>query len=157
MASSPSLKDNRAYLFLARGVQETSSPNPDEHELVEVSPGARERASRPRPLGKDSQFRWGCGHHARPGAAAGVGKKKPGTMCSGLPVSLCACGLAGERAAAAAAALDVGVVDSETGAHEAVYVVELRARDVGDAHRVDDTLTPLVSKTSSSSAISSSK
>ena len=36
VASSPSLKDNRAYLFLARGVQETSSPNPDEHELVVV-------------------------------------------------------------------------------------------------------------------------
>jgi ADP-ribose pyrophosphatase len=36
VASSPSLKDNRAYLFLARGVDETMSPDPDEHELVEV-------------------------------------------------------------------------------------------------------------------------
>jgi 8-oxo-dGTP pyrophosphatase MutT (NUDIX family) len=36
LASSPSLKDNWAYLFLARGVEETSSPDPDEHELVEV-------------------------------------------------------------------------------------------------------------------------
>ena len=36
LASSPSLKDNRAYLFLARGVEETSAPDPDEHELVEV-------------------------------------------------------------------------------------------------------------------------
>jgi ADP-ribose pyrophosphatase len=36
VASSPSLKDNRAYLFLARGVEETMSPDPDEHELVEV-------------------------------------------------------------------------------------------------------------------------
>jgi ADP-ribose pyrophosphatase len=36
LASSPSLKDNRAHLFLARGVEETSSPDPDEHELVEV-------------------------------------------------------------------------------------------------------------------------
>jgi ADP-ribose pyrophosphatase len=36
VASSPSLKDNWAYLFLARGVEETASPDPDEHELVEV-------------------------------------------------------------------------------------------------------------------------
>jgi ADP-ribose pyrophosphatase len=36
LASSPSLKDNWAYLFLARGVEETSEPDPDEHELVEV-------------------------------------------------------------------------------------------------------------------------
>lgn len=36
IASSPSLKDNWAYLFLARGVAETSAPDPDEHELVEV-------------------------------------------------------------------------------------------------------------------------
>jgi ADP-ribose pyrophosphatase len=36
LASSPSLKDNWAYLFLARGVDETSAPDPDEHELVEV-------------------------------------------------------------------------------------------------------------------------
>ena len=36
LASSPSLKDNWAYLFLARGVEETSAPDPDEHELVEV-------------------------------------------------------------------------------------------------------------------------
>jgi 8-oxo-dGTP pyrophosphatase MutT (NUDIX family) len=36
LASSPSLKDNWANLFLARGVEETSAPNPDEHELVEV-------------------------------------------------------------------------------------------------------------------------
>ena len=36
LASSPSLKDNWAYLFLARGVEETEAPDPDEHELVEV-------------------------------------------------------------------------------------------------------------------------
>jgi len=36
LASSPSLKDNWAYLFLARGVEETTAPDPDEHELVEV-------------------------------------------------------------------------------------------------------------------------
>jgi len=36
LASSPSLKDNWAYLFLARGAEETSEPDPDEHELVEV-------------------------------------------------------------------------------------------------------------------------
>jgi 8-oxo-dGTP pyrophosphatase MutT (NUDIX family) len=36
LASSPSLKDNWAYLFLARGVEETATPDPDEHELVEV-------------------------------------------------------------------------------------------------------------------------
>ncbi len=36
LASSPSLKDNWAYLYLARGVEETSAPDPDEHELVEV-------------------------------------------------------------------------------------------------------------------------
>ncbi|HET7270857.1 MAG TPA: NUDIX hydrolase [Rubrobacter sp.] len=36
LASSPSLKDNTAYLFLARGVEETTAPDPDEHELVEV-------------------------------------------------------------------------------------------------------------------------
>ena len=36
LASSPSLKDNWAYLFLARGIEETATPEPDEHELVEV-------------------------------------------------------------------------------------------------------------------------
>ena len=36
LASSPSLKDNWAYLFLARGVEVTMTPDPDEHELVEV-------------------------------------------------------------------------------------------------------------------------
>jgi ADP-ribose pyrophosphatase len=36
LASSPSLKDNWAYLFLARSVEETTAPDPDEHELVEV-------------------------------------------------------------------------------------------------------------------------
>ena len=36
VASSPSLKDNWAYLFLARSVEETMRPDPDEHELVEV-------------------------------------------------------------------------------------------------------------------------
>jgi 8-oxo-dGTP pyrophosphatase MutT (NUDIX family) len=36
LASSPSLKDNWAYLFLARGVEGTAPPDPDEHELVEV-------------------------------------------------------------------------------------------------------------------------
>src|SRR5918993_5721789 len=44
--------------------------------------------------------------------------------------------LTGKRAAAAAAALDVGVVDGEAGAHEAVDVVELGAHYVGDAHCV---------------------
>jgi ADP-ribose pyrophosphatase len=37
LASSPSLKDNWAYLFLARGVEKTKAPDPDEHELVEVT------------------------------------------------------------------------------------------------------------------------
>ena len=36
VASSPSLKDNWAYLFLARGVEQTAAPDPDEHELVET-------------------------------------------------------------------------------------------------------------------------
>ena len=36
LASSPSLNDNWAYLFLARGVEESASPDPDEHELVET-------------------------------------------------------------------------------------------------------------------------
>jgi ADP-ribose pyrophosphatase len=36
LASSPSLKDNWAYLFLARDVEQTAAPDPDEHELVEV-------------------------------------------------------------------------------------------------------------------------
>ena len=36
VASSPSLKDNWAYLFLARGVEEVAPPNPDEHESLEV-------------------------------------------------------------------------------------------------------------------------
>ena len=36
VASSPSLKNNWAYLFLARNVEETAAPDPDEHELVEV-------------------------------------------------------------------------------------------------------------------------
>jgi len=37
LASSPSLKDNWAYLFLACGVERISSPNLDEHERVEVA------------------------------------------------------------------------------------------------------------------------
>jgi ADP-ribose pyrophosphatase len=36
LASSPSLKDNWAYLFLARDVGPVAEPDPDEHELVEV-------------------------------------------------------------------------------------------------------------------------
>jgi 8-oxo-dGTP pyrophosphatase MutT (NUDIX family) len=36
LASSPSLKDNWAYLFLARGVEEMAPPDPDEHELLET-------------------------------------------------------------------------------------------------------------------------
>ncbi len=36
LASSPSLKDNWAYLFLARDVEVAAMPDPDEHELVEV-------------------------------------------------------------------------------------------------------------------------
>lgn len=36
LASSPSLKDNWAYLFLACGVEETAPPDPDEHETIEV-------------------------------------------------------------------------------------------------------------------------
>jgi ADP-ribose pyrophosphatase len=36
VASSPSLKDNWAHLFLSRGVGKTTEPDPDEHELVEV-------------------------------------------------------------------------------------------------------------------------
>lgn len=36
LASSPSLKDNWAYLYLARGVRETAPPDPDEHETIEV-------------------------------------------------------------------------------------------------------------------------
>ena len=36
VASSPSLKDNWAYLFLARGVREMAPPDPDEHETIEV-------------------------------------------------------------------------------------------------------------------------
>src|SRR4051794_20026834 len=53
-------------------------------------------------------------------------------------MSLLISGLAAERAAAAAATLDVGVVDGEAGTHEAVHVVELAAHDVGDAHGVDE-------------------
>jgi 8-oxo-dGTP pyrophosphatase MutT (NUDIX family) len=37
LASSPSLKDNWAHLFLARDVEETTPPDPDEHELIEVT------------------------------------------------------------------------------------------------------------------------
>ncbi len=36
VASSPSLKDNWAYLFLARGVAREAAPAPDEYERVEV-------------------------------------------------------------------------------------------------------------------------
>lgn len=36
IASSPSLKDNWAYLFLARGVEPSAAPNPDEHERLEI-------------------------------------------------------------------------------------------------------------------------
>jgi len=36
LPSSPSLKDNWAYLFLARGVEKMAPPDPDEHELVET-------------------------------------------------------------------------------------------------------------------------
>src|SRR3712207_3328453 len=51
-------------------------------------------------------------------------------------VSRSGSGLAGGGAAATAAAGDVGVVDSEARAHEAVHVVELASHDVGDAHGV---------------------
>ncbi len=36
LASSPSLKDNWAYLFLARGVEPSAEPTPDEYERMEV-------------------------------------------------------------------------------------------------------------------------
>jgi 8-oxo-dGTP pyrophosphatase MutT (NUDIX family) len=36
VASSPSLKDNWAHLFLARDVERTAPPHPDEHERVAV-------------------------------------------------------------------------------------------------------------------------
>lgn len=36
LASSPSLKDNRAYLYLARGVTAGSRPEPDEYERLEI-------------------------------------------------------------------------------------------------------------------------
>jgi ADP-ribose pyrophosphatase len=36
VASSPSLKDNWAYLYLARGVQRSGSQQPDEHERLEI-------------------------------------------------------------------------------------------------------------------------
>ncbi len=36
VASSPSLKDNWAYLYLARGVERAGSQQPDEHERLEV-------------------------------------------------------------------------------------------------------------------------
>ncbi|MGF1473488.1 MAG: NUDIX hydrolase [Rubrobacteraceae bacterium] len=36
VASSPGLKDNRAYLFLARGVAQNSGQNPDEYERLEL-------------------------------------------------------------------------------------------------------------------------
>jgi ADP-ribose pyrophosphatase len=36
VASSPSLKDNWAYLFLASGVEMRSRPNPDEHERLRI-------------------------------------------------------------------------------------------------------------------------
>ncbi len=37
LASSPSLKDNWAHLYLARGVERASPPQPDEYERVEIS------------------------------------------------------------------------------------------------------------------------
>ena len=37
LASSPSLKDNWAHLYLARSVELTSPPSPDEYERVEVA------------------------------------------------------------------------------------------------------------------------
>ena len=36
LASSPSLKDNWAHLYLARGVTRSAAPRPDEYERVEV-------------------------------------------------------------------------------------------------------------------------
>ena len=36
VASSPSLKDNWAHLFLARDVERSAPPQPDEYERVEV-------------------------------------------------------------------------------------------------------------------------
>jgi ADP-ribose pyrophosphatase len=36
LASSPSLKDNWAYLYLARNVERIAAPDLDEHERVEV-------------------------------------------------------------------------------------------------------------------------
>ncbi len=36
VASSPGLKDNWAYLFLAQGVEEVGPTEPDEHERIEI-------------------------------------------------------------------------------------------------------------------------
>jgi 8-oxo-dGTP pyrophosphatase MutT (NUDIX family) len=36
LSSSPGLKDNWAHMYLARGVEETAEPTPDEHERLEV-------------------------------------------------------------------------------------------------------------------------
>lgn len=36
LASSPSLKDNRAHLFLARDVERVGDTDPDEHERLEI-------------------------------------------------------------------------------------------------------------------------
>src|SRR3712207_9238356 len=64
LASSPSLKDNWAYLFLARGVAETSAPDPDEHELVEVVrvPVEDILRSEERRVGKECRSRWSPNH-----------------------------------------------------------------------------------------------
>src|SRR3712207_2408946 len=72
-------------------------------------------------------------------------KKEPGALVSPGPLQPLICSkLAGEGAAAAAATLDVRVVDGEAGAHEAVDVVELAAHDVRDAHGVDEDLDALL-------------
>src|SRR5215212_9242885 len=59
-------------------------------------------------------------------------------MLRALALSMWFGGLAGKRATAAAAALNVRVVHGEAGAHKAVHVVELAPHDVGDAHGVDE-------------------
>src|SRR5215210_1946012 len=65
-------------------------------------------------------------------------RKSPELYAPGSLLTVCVSGLAGKGATAAAAALDVGVVDGETGPHEAVHVIELRTHDVRDAHSVDE-------------------
>ena len=95
LASSPSLKDNWAYLFLARNVEPVAPPDPDEHELVEVVMEPVGEPQGPHRGRRDRQLQRRRCRDARAGASRGGGlaraglgsegkRRGPGPMIPGL-------------------------------------------------------------------------